>query len=101
MRSVVSHEMDPLDGPPLTVREVFFFETWKDRGEILRSIPVSEILDLRTVARWIRDDIVFERHRNVDQASRHCASLFYLSCSCGPVRTTTSAVGRMASGFHE
>jgi hypothetical protein len=71
MRAVVRHQPDPLDGPTLAIRQILFAQAGKEFDDIGRGVAMRQVLDARPIARRIGDDVILERHRDIDQASRH------------------------------
>ena len=71
MRAVVSRELDLLHRPTLPVRQVLGLQPFEKLQHARQALLVIDILDGRVPSRRIGGNVVLQRHRNIDQPSRH------------------------------
>src|ERR1700749_517287 len=74
MRAVVGRELDALDRPSLSLRQVLLLQSRKEGKNLRHALLVVDILDLRAVPWRVSRHIVLQRHGNVDQAAGHSCS---------------------------
>jgi hypothetical protein len=67
----VGGELDPLDRPTFAVWQVVLGKAGKELDHVGRRLPMCEIVDLGPMAGRIGGDVVLQRHRDVDQLTRH------------------------------
>ncbi len=71
MRPVVGRKGDPLDRPPLPVRQVLLLEAREKWQDLRQALLMIDVLDLRPEARRVGRDVVLQRGGDVDEAAGH------------------------------
>jgi hypothetical protein len=74
MGAIVGGELNSLHGPTFTVWQVFLFESWKKRLNLLEGVVVGEVINLGCKGLRIAHDIVFQKYRQVHKFSFHMGS---------------------------
>ena len=59
MRAVVGRQVYEFNGPTFSVRQVFFFQTWKKRLYLCKCIFMREVFNLGCKCGRVTDDVVF------------------------------------------
>src|SRR5882762_5664818 len=84
MGAVMGGELYLLDRPALSVRQIFGLQSVEELQHARQALLMIDVLDGGMPARRIGRHVVLQRYGNVDQLSRHGASLqfscYHLNC---------------------
>src|SRR5262249_31480825 len=68
---VVGGQPDPFDRPAFAIGQLVLAQPGEELGEVGGGLAVGEVVDFRTEPRRVGGDVVFQRHRYIDQLARH------------------------------
>jgi hypothetical protein len=59
VRAVMGRQMHKFDSPSFSVRQIFFFQTWKKGFYLRECVFMREVLNLGCKGGRVTDDVVF------------------------------------------
>src|SRR6266436_5018771 len=71
MSAVVGDEIDPLDSPRFAIRQVLRSQSGEKLLDLRKRFLVIDVLNVRSVAGRIRQDIIFQENRQVYDSAWH------------------------------
>jgi len=82
--AVVSGQLHQLHRPAFSVGQILFLQAGEERRDLLESVVVAEVLNLRRKGRRIGQHVVLEVDRQVDELAGH---FFFLRLRAAVVET--------------